>query len=303
MVEDLLNQALFDTFGRWLAARGDEWEGPLVPIAAERQQRFPQRTADGVQVGASTHRAALPPLLPFGLSVDEHFEQSLHLGTQPLQTELHPVLDADLLFAAEIHAKHRGSLRPMRQRGVGALKELKRRWESVAAQRRARQPQALRRATHQRDLRPTALLIILTSWGDVTYAHGLVKGLPAVGFAPPYGVFPTQDAEPISLEDVLGDWHTHNTETIQRLRPGRLDEVLLEQSMADAAQAVPGGGTKAVERTAVQGDTPLRNYAGVRKTSNYRQRSRRGSIGDVGRLKQARALLSSQAGSARAGHH
>ncbi|CAE7579592.1 unnamed protein product [Symbiodinium necroappetens] len=71
-----------------------------------------------------------------------------------------------------------------------------------------RQPQALRRATHQRDLGLTALLIILTSWGDVTYVHGLVKGLPAVGFAPPYGVFPAQVAEPISLEDVLGDWQT-----------------------------------------------------------------------------------------------
>ncbi|CAE7736553.1 unnamed protein product [Symbiodinium microadriaticum] len=71
-----------------------------------------------------------------------------------------------------------------------------------------RQPQALRRATHQRDLGLTALLIILTSWGDVTYVHGLVKGLPAVGFAPPYGVFPAQVAEPISLEDILGDWQT-----------------------------------------------------------------------------------------------
>ena len=120
---------------------------------------------------------------------------------------------------------------------MGALKELKRRWEPVGARLRARQPQALRRATHQRDLGLTALLIILTSWGDVIYAHGLVKGLPAVGFAPPYGVFPTQDAEPISLGDVLADWQTHNTETIRRLRPGRLDQVLLEQSIvADAAQ-------------------------------------------------------------------
>ncbi|CAE7828536.1 unnamed protein product [Symbiodinium necroappetens] len=195
MVEDLLNQAPFDTFCRWLAPRSDEWEGPLVPVAPQRQQRFRQRTADGLQIGASTHRAALPPLSPFGL--------------QLLPTELHPVLDPDLLFAAEVNAKRRGALRPMRQRAVGALKELKRRWGPVGARLRARQPQALRRATQQRDLGFEAL-IILASWGDVTYAHGLVKGLPAVGFAPPYGV---------SLS-----------------RPGRLDQVLLEQSLADAAQ-------------------------------------------------------------------
>ncbi|CAE7930742.1 unnamed protein product, partial [Symbiodinium necroappetens] len=124
----------------------------------------------------------------------------------------------------------------MRQRAVGALTELKRRWGPVGTRLRARQPQALQRATQQRDLGLTALLIILASWGDVTYAHGLVKGLPAVGFAPPYGVFPVQGATPIGLEEVLGDWQKHNAETIRRLKPGRLDQVLLEQTLADAAQ-------------------------------------------------------------------
>ncbi|CAE7846314.1 unnamed protein product, partial [Symbiodinium necroappetens] len=186
MVEDLLNQAPFDTFCRYLAARGDEWEGPLVPVAAERQQRFRQRTADGLQTGASTHRAALPPLLPFGLSVDEHFEQSLHLGTR------------------------RTASRPTTT--------------SASASHPAAGPWLHGVAHHP------------GQWGDVTYAHGLVKGLPAVGFAPPYGVFPVQEAVPISIEEVLGDWQKHNAETIRRLKPGRLDQVLLEQSLADAAQ-------------------------------------------------------------------
>ncbi|CAE7248146.1 unnamed protein product, partial [Symbiodinium sp. CCMP2456] len=233
MIEDIINQAPFDSFGRWLVARGDEWEGPLVPIAAERQQRFRQRTADGQQIGASSHRAAIPPLLPFGLTADEHFEQSLQLGTRPLPTELHPILDTDLIFAADMHAKHRGSLRAIRQQTVGALKELKRRWESVGERLRTLQPKALREATRYRDLGLTALLIILISWGDVTYPFGLVQGLPAVGFAPSYGVFPTQQAHVISFEDVLGDWQAHNAVTIRRLR---LDEVLLEQSRADADQ-------------------------------------------------------------------
>ncbi|CAE7505211.1 unnamed protein product, partial [Symbiodinium sp. CCMP2456] len=175
MIEDIINQAPFDSFGRWLVARGDEWEGPLVPIAAERQQRFRQRTADGQQIGASSHRAAIPPLLPFGLTADEHFEQSLHLGTRPLPTELRPILDTDLIFAADMHAKHRGSLRAIRQQAVGALKELKRRWESVGARLRTLQPKSLREATRYRDLGLTALLIILTCWGDVTYPFGLIS--------------------------------------------------------------------------------------------------------------------------------
>ncbi|CAE7940026.1 PDI, partial [Symbiodinium necroappetens] len=139
-----------------------------------------------------------------------------------------------------VNAKHRGALRPMRQRAVGALKELKRRWRPVGTRLRARQPQALQRATQQRDLGLTALLIILASWGDVTYAHGLVKGLPAVGFAPPYGVFPVQRATPIGLEEVLGDWQKHNAETIRRLKPGRLDQADLAVARAEDSWQIGG---------------------------------------------------------------
>ncbi|CAE7330632.1 unnamed protein product, partial [Symbiodinium sp. CCMP2456] len=228
MIEDIINQAPFDSFGRWLVARGDEWEGPLVPIATEKQQRFRQRRADGQQIGASSHRAAIPPLLPFGLTADEHFEQSLELGTRP-----------NLIFAADMHAKHRGSLRAIRQQAVGALKELKRRWESVGARLRTLQPKALREATRYRDLGLTALLIILTSWGDVTYPFGLIQGLPAVGFAPSYGVFPTQQAHVISFEDVLGDWQAHNAVTIR------------------SAAGAP--------RELVPGDPTVRDHAGLRK--------------------------------------
>ncbi|CAE7039628.1 unnamed protein product [Symbiodinium sp. CCMP2592] len=236
MIEDLVNQAPFDLFSRWLAERDGEWEGPLVPVAADRQQRLRQRTADGQQVGASNHRAALPPLLPFGLSVDEHFERSLCLGTQPLPTERPPVLDSDLLFAASVHAQQRGNLRGLRQRAIGALTELKRRWGSVSDRLRSLQPPAIQRATRQRDLRFTALLLALVSWGDATYPYGLALGLPAVGFAPPYGIFPEQQVPFVSFEQALGDWQEHNATTIKKLKPGKLDQVLLEQSTGDAQQ-------------------------------------------------------------------
>jgi hypothetical protein len=40
------------------------------------------------------------------------------------------------------------------------------------------------------DIGLTAVLLLLANWGDVTLPAGLCLGLPAVGYAPPYGIFP-----------------------------------------------------------------------------------------------------------------
>ena len=65
-----------------------------------------QRTAE---VSRHSGRAALPLLLPFGLSVDEHFEAALRKGDNPIPTERLPLLDRDLWFAAEKTARRGGS--------------------------------------------------------------------------------------------------------------------------------------------------------------------------------------------------
>ena len=64
---------------------------------------------------------------------------------------------------------------------------------------------------------------------------GFVQGLPAVGLAPPYGIFPQQPALPITLEDVFFDCEAHNSEIRASLKPGLHDDFLLSQSVADAA--------------------------------------------------------------------
>ncbi|CAE7908140.1 unnamed protein product, partial [Symbiodinium necroappetens] len=58
MVEDLLNQAPFDTFCRWLAARGDEWEGPLVPVPPNDSNAFDSARPMGCRLGP--RRTGLP---------------------------------------------------------------------------------------------------------------------------------------------------------------------------------------------------------------------------------------------------
>ena len=52
-----------------------------------------------------THRAALPPLLPFNLDPDDHFNQALQRAQQPLPYEDLPVADLDLEFVAAAYAR------------------------------------------------------------------------------------------------------------------------------------------------------------------------------------------------------
>ena len=136
-------------------------------------------------MGALNQRAALPPLLSYDLSPDEHFAQAIGRGC-----------------------------------------DLGRRLRQF-------EPVALQATTATRDLGFVALLILLTSWPDITYPFGLIEGLPAVGYAPCYGIFPSQPADRITLADVLSGWEEHNFQILSTLKPGKF---LLEQSTKDAAR-------------------------------------------------------------------
>ena len=235
MVEDLINSPPFCSYAAWLAERGEAWDGPLVPHLAAGSVRQLARIGDGCQVGAMTHRAALPPLLPFNLDPDDHFNQALQRAQQPLPYEDLPVADLDLEFVADAYAAHGQPLRPWRQHAVGAMRELKRRWEGVTLHLRSFQEPAIQQVTRHRDVGFIALLMLLTSWADTSFPYGLVRGLPAVGYAPPYGIFPQQPAEVISMSDVLNGWQEHNQHILNQLRAGKDDEFLLQQSLEDAA--------------------------------------------------------------------
>ena len=106
MVEDLINSPPFCSYAAWLAERGEAWDGPLVPHLAAGSVRQLARIGDGCQVGAMTHRAALPPLLPFNLDPDDHFNQAVQRAQQPLPYEDLPVVDLDLEFVADAYAAH-----------------------------------------------------------------------------------------------------------------------------------------------------------------------------------------------------
>eukprot|EP00435_Cladocopium_sp_Y103_P028232 s3584_g7.t1 len=151
-----------------------------------------------------------------------------------LTSRRHPIADADLRFAADAYLPGTSSLRTWRQQAVGTLRELKRRWQGVTLHLCHFQEPDLHQVVKQRDIGLLALLMILTSWADTSLPYGLVKGLPAVGYAPPYGIFPQQGATLLTMDDVLLGWEAHNQHILSSLKPGKDDAFLLQQSLKDS---------------------------------------------------------------------
>ena len=231
-IEDLINAPPFDLYRRWLRVSELDWAGACGPATGPSTVRILQRAA-GQQAGALSQRAALPPVISFGLPADVHFQQALARIRTPMPTEQAPVLDNDLQFAADFTASQRTRLRQWRQDAMGALRELKRRCAALDAHLRGFQQPALRRVTAARDVGLVAILVVLFAWPDTALPFSLIAGMPAVGFAPCYGIFPQMPADHISYEDVLGDWRAHNAKILQSIGPSRDDDFLLSQSTKD----------------------------------------------------------------------
>eukprot|EP00435_Cladocopium_sp_Y103_P073903 s61_g45.t1 len=102
MLEDLLNHEIALTYLKGFQD-SEEWTGlpsfPALPSLAERTSVL--RAAGDQAFGAASKRA-LPPLIPFGVGADAHFEQALHCQQVGSPCEQPPVVDADLKFAAEM---------------------------------------------------------------------------------------------------------------------------------------------------------------------------------------------------------
>ena len=65
--------------------------------------------------------------------------------------------------------------------------------------------------------------------------HGLIAGLPAVGYSPPCGVFPDQPAHHVRSCEIFDGWQKHNAHILAQLKPGADDVFLLDQSVKDAS--------------------------------------------------------------------
>ena len=236
MIEDLVNQSPFTAYMEWREEKDLEYDGPLGPALASQRDASWARSSMGKQLGAISHKAALPQLIAFQQSPDEHFKQALRVGGNPTPTELAAANDEDLEFAAHVMCKKREELEEYREKALAAMKELKHRWRSVTTRIRKMQPKSVWQVTRTRDAGMIGLLVILLHWPDVSYAYHMLVGFPAVGYAPWCQVFSAKPAQRVELSYVLEGGAEKAIEIINRMRPGADDDFITEKSEEDCSK-------------------------------------------------------------------
>ena len=233
MIEDLVNTAPFTAYMEWRESKDLEWSLPLGPaLVTQRDMRW-ARSSLGEQQGALSQKAAMPQLISFQQSPDDHFREAIRVGGSPTPTELMPAVDADLEFAAHVMCTRRGDLRNHRNGVLASIRELKHRWRTVTDNIRRNQHEAVRQVTHTRDVGLVALLMLLLHWPDISYSYHMLVGFPAVGYAPWCHVFSAKPASRVTRDYVLEGGQESNHRLRARLRPGDEDEFITQKSEED----------------------------------------------------------------------
>ena len=96
-MEDVANSTTFLGFKHWLADHHFPHDGPLGPQVFGLSSAAAFQAGMSNQRGAAGHKAALPPVVPFGLSPDARFQASVaavesgcpHLFTPPDELDVH----------------------------------------------------------------------------------------------------------------------------------------------------------------------------------------------------------------------
>ena len=139
-MEDLANAFPFTAYHEWREGVGLPTDVPLGPLVSSRLALRIGRYGEGIQQGAFSSASALPPLVSFGLSPDDHFRVACFAASKPGPLEAPTAVDQDLTFAACTICTCRTKLIAMRQQALRAIKELKARWAGVTERIRECQP-------------------------------------------------------------------------------------------------------------------------------------------------------------------
>ena len=119
----------------------EDWHGQAVgPSLVGPIERAAISLHGFQQAGAAAAAKAMPPLIPFGVGDERHFELALGLKTQPTLFESTGVVDDDLLFAADRYWQLGVSLRIVWQRMTRWIHELARRTWPITEWMRQFQP-------------------------------------------------------------------------------------------------------------------------------------------------------------------
>ena len=207
MIEDLINQPVFLRFASWRREHGF-WDGmPAGPRKVGLEERAYFRMSVGTQTGAASSGKAAPPLVPFGLGPDGHFQFASMVQSVGTPFEIEPIVDDDLAFASFTSAASGLDIRKIRTHSLRILEELGRRWGCVTEALVSCQPWEVRMATSGRHIALIGLLAIMIDWPDPSLMRDLVLGFPGVGYSKHVPVYASQPASWIPLDDLLDYCH------------------------------------------------------------------------------------------------
>ena len=176
-----------------------------------------------MQLSAFSHKAALPPLVSFGLTPDQHFSMSMKIAEGILPAENPVMVDEDLKFAAAMMVGSKSELGQLRNEALRPMRLLKHRWKPVTAKLRKVQQEGIRQVTMARDIGLLTLLSIVMLWPDCTFGEHLVYGFPGVGHCEWSGVFPRREVTPSQKIDPFEGAAQHNRDLLLSMHPGKND--------------------------------------------------------------------------------
>ena len=232
-IEDIVNTSPFVDYANWKQAKGEILGQQQPPQLIGKSTTRKARGGQGIQIGAFAHKAAVPPVVSFGLQPDEHFKETRSVAAKPLPNERPCTTDPDLSYAAEMMVARRETITSSRWEAVHAVKQLKHRWRSVTGFLRRKQRPTLLGVTRDRDIGLIPLLAVLMFWPDVFFAIHLIHGFPAVGHCEWSGVYPRREVSPSERFDVFKDAEESNERLKAKMRPGKDDDIILTKSMQD----------------------------------------------------------------------
>ena len=232
-IEDIVNASPFVDYADWKQAKGEILGQHHPPQWVGRSTARKARGGQGIQIGAFSHKAAVPPVVSFGLQPDEHFRETRRVAAKPLPNERPCATDPDLSYVAEMMVSKRKTITGKRIAAVEAVRQLKHRWRSVTNFLRRKQRPTIRGVTKDRDIGLIPLLAVLMFWPDVRFATHLIYGFPAVGHCEWSGVYPRREVSPSERFDIFEDAKESNERLKAKMRPGKDDDIILTKSMQD----------------------------------------------------------------------
>ena len=144
LLEDVLTQPMFRSFQDWVHQQGLPADGPLGSNVLPRNGIAAFRAGMTEQAGAAGKRLALPPVVPFNLTSEQHFAAALAVQRNGCPLDYPSPVDRDLQYASWRMVESYSTLTQLRGAALWCVRCLAERLQGITDHIRAQQAATLR---------------------------------------------------------------------------------------------------------------------------------------------------------------